>query len=758
MRALAVGWWPTLLIASACIGLALSNLVRPPTSALAAVLLVAAGGVIAFDDGARLVLLAVCLAAAGLWWGTLRLDALDASPLSAEVGHSGPALVVVTGPARRGRFELRIPAETRSFRGAPVRQRAQLELPLGRAPPQGSVLELRVRVVRPRGLEAGFDERGWLARRGVHVVLEGERWHIVGRRGGVGGVADRLRAHVDGALARGLHGERRAVVAGVVLGEDEGLSPELRDAFRASGLYHLLAVSGQNVLYITLGVLAAARIAGVGQLPAQLGVAAAIAAYVLAVGWQPPVVRAGVAGLLTSFAWVVARRADRWHFLALGALVLLTWMPATLREPGFQLSFAAVAAIFLWAAPVRGLLGGYPLPPGSRDVLALSAVCGLATAPILLLQFGTVPLYAVVANALAAPAVGPLLGLGLLAAAVEPAAPAAVPVLGWVNGWLAAYVAWCARSVAGLPFAELSTLAAFAVAFAVVLAVATLRRMGREWRIRLAGAAAAAAALLLVGAGLGDRGLPPPNALRIVFLDVGQGDAVLVQVPEGNVLVDQGPPEARTVRQLRDLGVRRLEALVLTHPQRDHIGGAAEILRRLQVGRVLDPGLAVDGPERREALAAARERGVPVSIARAGDVFRLGRLVLKVVWPDGPGPPGGDPNDRAIVLLASYGATDTLLTADAESNVTARLALRQVEVLKVAHHGSEDAGLGQQLRELRPQVAVISVGRGNDYGHPRRETLDALAAAPRLRVYRTDADGRVIVESDGRTLTVRSER
>jgi competence protein ComEC len=263
---------------------------------------------------------------------------------------------------------------------------------------------------------------------------------------------------------------------------------------------------------------------------------------------------------------------------------------------------------------------------------------------------------------------------------------------------------------------------------------------------------------LLVGARLGDDRLPPPAGLSVVFLDVGQGDAVLVQVPEGSVLVDQGPPEARASRQLRDLGVSRLDALVLTHPQRDHIGGAAEVLRRLRVATVLDPGLERDAPEWRQALESARERGVPVSVVRAGLVFRLGRLTLEVLWPDGPGPRGADPNDRAIVLLASYGETDLLLTADAESNVTGRLVLRPVEVLKVAHHGSEDPGLERQLRTLRPRVAVISAGRGNDYGHPRPETIEALAAVPGIRVYRTDLDGRVVLESDGRSLTVESER
>jgi competence protein ComEC len=128
------------------------------------------------------------------------------------------------------------------------------------------------------------------------------------------------------------------------------------------------------------------------------------------------------------------------------------------------------------------------------------------------------------------------------------------------------------------------------------------------------------------------------------------------------------------------------------------------------------------------------------------------------VWPDGPGTPGDDPNNHAVVLVASYGQTDALFTADAESDVTGRLQLPPVEILKVAHHGSADDGLDDELKELRPRIAVISVGAGNDYGHPTQSTLSTLGAVPGLAVYRTDVNGRVVVESDGRRISVRTSR
>ena len=748
--------WPTLLVVAACLGLAGANAARAPAPTLGLIGAAAVGVVV--SPRLRLVAAALALLLAGWWWGSLRLDALDRSVLLPEVERSAPVTAVVTGPSRRTRFALRVPADVHRFGERTLRERVLLELPLGRSPPQGAVIVLRARVTAPRGPDDGFDERGWLARRGVHVVVEGGGWRQVGQRGGIGGISDRLRAHLARAIAPGLDGERAAVLAGIVLGEDEGLTEELRGDFKASGLYHLLAVSGQNITYLALGVLGLAWLLGISRLPAEVLAIAAIIGYVLAVGWQPSVVRAGIAGGLASLAWLLSRPRDRWHFLALGAAALLAWTPASLFEPGFQLSFAAVGSIFVLVPRLRLALEGYPLPGWLRDALAVSTACGAATAPVLWIQFGEVQVYSLLANVLVTLAVGPLLGLALVGALLEPILPAAALALAWLNGWLAAYVAGCAGLVAGLPFAAVGSGAAVAVLLGTPLALLGLRRLPRWRRPTVLACVAAVVPALLVWQLLPTPRLPPPTGLRLIFLDVGQGDAILLQVPEGAVLVDQGPPEAEVAQQLRDLGVHRLAALVLTHPQRDHVGGAEEVLRRVAVDRVLDPRLALASEYQSAAIGEAEHRGVEIVEVRAGASFRLGRLLLRALWPDRPGTPGEDPNRLPVVLLATYGETDALLTADAETEVTARLLSRRIEILKVAHHGSEDPGLAAELRELRPTIAVISCGRGNDYGHPRPATLAALRASPGLSLYRTDEDGRVLVESDGRRLTVRSDR
>jgi competence protein ComEC len=437
-----------------CLGLGVANLARGST-------LVALGGLAvltalaAAREAARPLVLLVALALLGWWWGSVRLDALDRSVLLARVDTSERSVLAITGPARHSKFELRVPAEVRRFGRLRFREAVELKLPLGRSPPQGALIEAVVTVRLPEPPEAGFDETTWLRRHGVHVVLRADRWRQIGRRGGLLGVADRLRRRLAGSIAPGLDGERRGIVEGVVLGDEASLSDELRQRFRASGLYHLLAVSGQNVVLVAGGALALAWLFGLPRWLGQIGALAAIGAYVLAVGAQPSVIRAGVSGALVSLAWLAARPADRWHFCLLGALVLLAWNPYALLDAGFQLSFAAVAAIFVLVPRLLRTFDGYPVPHALAGVLAVSTACAVATAPILWLQFHALPLLTVPANALAAPAVPPLLALAFTAAVVAPVSPPAAAAIAWLNGWCAAYLAACARIVGGLPGAQI---------------------------------------------------------------------------------------------------------------------------------------------------------------------------------------------------------------------------------------------------------------------------------------------------------------
>jgi competence protein ComEC len=413
--------------------------------------------------------LACLLAACGWWWGTQRLHALDRSELASKAGDAGLVVARTVEPPRRGRFDVRVQANVLRWRGESVHERVLLKLPASRAPPQGATISALATVRRPADYE-----RTWLRRHGVHVVLRAGSVHVLRLRGGL---ADRLHAWLGRASTPGLTGERRAVLEGVVLGEDGGLSDGLKQRFRASGLYHLLAVSGGNVVVVAIGAVAIARLAGIGRIGGEAFALVAISGYVLAVGAQPSVVRAGIAGGLASLAWITGRQSDRLHALLLAAVALLAWNPWNLLDPGFQLSFAAVAAIFVLTPRFRRVLDGYPVPSFLADCIAVSAACGFATAPISWLHFRAIPVLTVPANAVAALVVAPMLAFALLAAIVPPLGP----LLAWLAGLCAAYLAACARFFGGLPGAQARSPAAVAaLASGVLFAAAYAWRRGER--------------------------------------------------------------------------------------------------------------------------------------------------------------------------------------------------------------------------------------------------------------------------------------
>jgi competence protein ComEC len=227
-------------------------------------------------------------------------------------------------------------------------------------------------------------------------------------------------------------------------------------------------------------------------------------------------------------------------------------------------------------------------------------------------------------------------------------------------------------------------------------------------------------------------------------LSIGQGDATLLQLDGRSALFDTGPPDGPILTRLAAAGVRRLDVLVLTHAEADHEGAARAVIERYRPRLVIDGGAGWPSAVQHGLPAAVATTGSRVVAAHAGQGVALGGLRLRLLWPRPAGAgwrPDGSPNLRAVVALASYGSFDLLLPADAESDVTLPLELPRVEALKVAHHGSEDEGLPLLLRRLEPSVAVIEVGRGNTYGHPTAQALEALRSVP--HVLRTDRDGTV---------------
>jgi competence protein ComEC len=615
-------------------------------------------------------------------------------------------------------------------------------------------------------------------------------WLVVAAIAAVAALAlahrDAICGRAERALAAGMPARETQLARGFVLGEDDGIDTATVEDFRRAGLSHLLAVSGQNVALLAL--LAMPLLAALG-LPLRIRLAwilAAIVVYVPLAGAGPSIVRAGVMGAIAVLATLAGRRSSRLYALAVAAIVTLAIDPRIAGDVGWQLSFAAVLGILALAQPLRRVIAARIGKRGWRGALAEGAAvtiaATLATAPLIAFHFEAVSTTTLVANLLALPAVAPAMWLGMLTALAGQVPGFPVAILNTLAAPLLAYIAqvaaWCGRpswaylhvklGFAGL-LASYTMVIGASVAIPMYLRrqrIAHLKRVSvpasqrcnvfspcrgdktlqpRLWRWFAGASAVVLASLWLLAGSLGDGhgASAPPAGLRVSVLDIGQGDAILLQPAHSPaVLVDGGPPGDDLVARLRSAGVERLGVAVLTHEQSDHAGGIEESLGELPIARLAYARLS--RRLRREAVAAGVE---PVRLAEGGSL-RSGRLRVEVLWP----PPAllaaplavADPNSQALVLLARWRSFSILLTADAEA-AEVPIDPGPVDVLKVAHHGSEDTGLDALLDRTRPKLALISVGADNSYGHPTTATL-AVLSAHRVPTLRTDRDGTIVLD------------
>lgn len=661
----------------------------------------------------------------------------------------------------------------------------------------GERLQLTGRLAAPERF-GGFDYPGYLARRGIVGTMAFAEVERLGQ--GPPGPTERLsavRRALAEALARALPEPEASVAGGLFYGYQSSLPALLRDAFYATGTVHLLVVSGYN-LSLVAGALAAVLSGMIGRRAALLPITAAIATYAAVVGGDPPVLRAAVMVTFGLVAAQLGRPASALGSLGFAAALLTVAEPLLLWEASFHLSFLSMAGVLFLAPPLRALVmsqlerlhsaqvarSAIGAVHAASEIAVTSTAALIATAPVIALHFQRFSVIAPLANLLAQPLV-PVAMLATIPVAIAGAvAPGIAPLLSF-PAWLvlraftsvveaAALVPFAAVSVPPVPgwpvaLLYLALLLPAAVPpwlrSALTASVQQLVAQRSSWSVRwsvhrsawlpLALAAVAVALWAILLSTEDDR------RLTVHFMDVGQGDAILVEAPSGaRLLVDGGPnPELLLARLGRSLPWwdRNLEALVLTHPQADHMNGLIEVARRYQVGLVIEgPATAESEAYRAWEALLAENRTERLRLA-AGDRFQFGGVIGEALGPDGLS--GGNDNDRSLVLRLSYGVVSFLLPGDIEGPgetalLRAGLPLAST-VLKVAHHGSATSTGRAFLDRVDPIAAVISVGAGNRFGHPSAEVLQRLEGRA---IYRTDLHGTIVFTTDGRRLWVRTER
>ncbi len=687
-------------------------------------------------------LLAACLALAwAVHVAARQLAAAPAPDREARALEAGGQIEGLPLPGSHGswRIRLRVPVTAAWPQGGLW----QLHVRTAERPLPGARCELTVRLRQPHGLvnPGGFDYEAWLLSEGVTATGSGRHLRCVS---GSAARIDRLRLALRDHLAAVFPGQPEAgVLLALVTGDRALVPPDAWERYAATGIIHLMAISG---LHITLlaGVAAWLALACLRrfpalalrlplQKPALLAGLAAAAAYSAVAGFSLPTQRTLLMLAVVVLAQWRQQPLPPFRVLLLALVAVLGWQPLAVHAAGFWLSFGAVAVLLL--------LAGAQQRPAWRQAVAVQFGLSLLLMPLTVAFFERASWVSPLANLLAVPLVTFLIvPLGLLGLLLWGAAPGiaeacwtlAIHLIALLDALMAQFQSWPAASVGfSLPAAG----GLFWALLATIVLVQPLRR-----RLRLL-APLFCLPLLAVHVP------PPPGSLRLTVFDVGQGLAVLVEVGDYRLLYDTGPAHGESdagqrvlLPALRQLGIRRLDRLVLSHDDLDHTGGAASVLAALPVAEGLGvrPAQGRDGPPWREC--------------RAGEGWQAGGWSFRVLHPDVEALTRfARDNDRSCVLHIRRGARAVLLPGDleggSEGHVLARLpaeALR-ADVLLLGHHGSRQASSGDFLDVVQPALAVASAGYRNRFGHPAQAVRDRLAAR-RIRLLETAHCGALQLE------------
>jgi competence protein ComEC len=645
----------------------------------------------------------------------------------------------------------------------------------------GDYIGIRGRMVKPSGSRnpGGFNNRLYLAQKGICAIInvsDSESIEVI--KAGSGGsffvrAGYVLRDKMIRVINNCLPVQHAALLNAMLIGYRDDLGDDMEKAFGDSGLLHIMAVSGANVAFLVFPMLFICKKFGIGKVLSSILTIALLAIFLFVTGFEPSVVRAVIMADTALTARMLRREADVHTSIALAAMLMLLHNPFVLYNIGFQLSYAATISMCLFYGNVKKLISrinfsgsciilcdsGTKIPDMIKDTLAATISAQLGVLPISALYFNNISVISLLSNLIVVPLTGVITIIGLVMSLAGGIWMAPAMLLGHVNYSLLSIILYTAKLSSRLPFAAVTVPSPSILFFilyysALLLFLWLIPRLITKKSIQAKDAAVLSVIIILVvTVVISVYGLMFPPKLKIVFMDVGDGDSIYIETPGNKRLLVDGGTGGRVLQCLLYHGVLGLDAVIATHGHKDHTGGLTEVLEKLDVSNLILPGYTHQ-PGFNELKDIAAKKGINILYLNSGDNILAGdKLQIEIIHPDKN--TAFEENNGSLAFMLTYGDAEILFTGDleieAENEILEKKLYINADVIKIAHHGSNTSSSDNFLKEVSPAAAIISAG--GKWEHPSPDVVEKIRSLG-THVFRTDTGGAIILETDGSSISI----
>jgi competence protein ComEC len=636
----------------------------------------------------------------------------------------------------------------------------------------GSEIQIKGKIVQPTAKRnpGGFDYRRYLAQSDISATVFARQYNIKlgedSRQSVLVKTGLVLRQRIVEVINKSLPEQQAGLLNGMLIGYRKGLSKEVQDAFSDSGLTHIMAVSGANVAFIVFPLVFVLRKLRIPQRASNVLVIGVLIIFVYITGLEPSVVRAVIMAVTILIGQIMRRDGDIYTSISFAAILMLLHNPNNLFNIGFQLSFVATLSLVMFGKNIKGFIKLMHIPDCVADVVSATLSAQLGVLPLSVLYFNKVSLISLISNLVVIPVLELITILGSIMALLGQINIFISQLIGYVNCVFLSFVLFTVKLSSAVPYAviQVTTPSAWlAVLYYTIIIFLLWYKPSRKIHIKPVSYVASCTLIILICIIYAVL----PKAMEVVFIDVGQGDSILIKTYKGvAVLIDGGGSSGDSgdssigntviIPLLLDMGVSEVDVVIATHAHNDHIQGLLPVLEAFKVQNVAIPGYEENYNDFKDVISVCKQKNIDVEALKMGDCIKLDdKTHLNVLNPaDSMASNKPSLNNTSLVLKLSYKDVQMLLTGDAEKEVEERLISSGIdinaEVLKVAHHGSDTSTGEDFLEVVNPKAVVISVGR-NNFGHPSESVVERLKKSGAL-LFRTDRDGAVIVKTDGRKL------